>query len=181
MKKILLLFLLLSTIHIHAQIKMVTIQASGLTCSLCSNAIFKSLKTVDYIDEVKVDIKQSSFNIYFKPSASVDFDQLKSKVEKAGFFVANFDVVLNFDQLIISENTHKEMNGLLFHFLHTPEGKLNGEKTIRVIDKGYVTNKEFKKFGSYTTMHCFKTGYTESCCNKIGFTSGKRIYHVTII
>ena len=78
----------------NAQVKTVTIQASGLTCSMCSNSIFKALKTLDFVEKVDPNIKTSSFDISFKPGADIDFDKLKAKVEGAGFFVANLTLLI---------------------------------------------------------------------------------------
>jgi copper chaperone CopZ len=68
-------------------IKKVSLVASGLTCSMCSKAIFKSLTKLDFVDEVKVDIEQSKFVLTFKSGKTVVIDQIKSAVADAGFSV----------------------------------------------------------------------------------------------
>ncbi len=42
-------------------IKKVSLVASGLTCSMCSKAIFKALTKLDFVEEVKVDIAKSMY------------------------------------------------------------------------------------------------------------------------
>ena len=76
MKMIFFLIAFLFSIVIHAQVKSVTIQASGLTCSMCSNSIFKALKTLHFVEKADANIKTSSFEISFKPGADIDFDKL---------------------------------------------------------------------------------------------------------
>jgi copper chaperone CopZ len=68
-------------------IKKVSLVASGLTCSMCSKAIFKALTKLDFVDEVKVDIEQSKFVLTFKSGKTVVIDQIKSAVTDAGFSV----------------------------------------------------------------------------------------------
>jgi copper chaperone CopZ len=68
-------------------IKKVSLVASGLTCSMCSKAIFKALTKLDFVDEVKVDIEQSKFALTFKSGKTVVIDQIKSAVADAGFSV----------------------------------------------------------------------------------------------
>ncbi len=68
-------------------IKKVSLVASGLTCSMCSKAIFKALTKLDFVDEVKVDIEQSKFVLSFKSGKTVVIDQIKSAVADAGFSV----------------------------------------------------------------------------------------------
>jgi len=170
MKLIISVILVFFSIGVQAQVKNVTIQASGLTCSMCSNSIFKALKTLDFVDKVNANIKTSSFEIAFKPKAVVDFDRLKAKVEDAGFFVANFTVTYNFDNLAISNDKHINVGNSVFHFLNVKEDVLSGDKKIRLLDKGFVPAKEFKKNSSLTKMACYKTGEENQ----------KRIFHVTI-
>ena len=164
----------------QAQVTKVTLQASGLTCSMCSNAINKSLKTIDYVDKVMANIKSSSFDISFKPNAKINFDQLKKKVEDAGFSVANMKAVVTFDNVTVAKDEHVAYNGLTLHFLNANGQVLNGEKTIQVVDKGYVSAKDFKKNQLFTKMDCYKTGVAGTCCTKAGTASGARIFHVTI-
>jgi copper chaperone CopZ len=170
MKKLFLIILVLFSVSSQAQVKSVSIQASGLTCSMCSNSIFKALKTLDFVDQVEPNIKNSTFNITFKTGAHVDFDKLKGKVEDAGFFVANFTVVMNVENLAISNDTHVNVGNDVFHFLNVKDKVLSGDQAVRFVDKGFVSSKEFKKNSSLTKMTCYKTGEE----------NGKRIFHVTI-
>jgi copper chaperone CopZ len=154
----------------QAQVKAVTIQASGLTCSMCSNSIFKALQTLDFVEKVDPNISTSSFDIKFKPEMDIDFDKLKAKVEDAGFFVANFMVTYNFDNLTIFNDKHIQVGKSIFHFLKVKDGVLSGEKKIRLLDKGFVSAKEYKKNSSLTKMTCYKTGEENE----------QRVFHVTI-
>lgn len=179
MRLFLIAILFLLNFFANAQVSKVNIQASGLTCSMCSNAINKALKSIDYVDNVIANIKNSSFDIRFKPNAKVDFDLLKKKVEDAGFFVAQMDVTILLNDVEVANDTHIEIDNTMFHFMNVSQQKLSGEKTIQIIDKGYLTDKVYKKNNKYTNMDCYKTGYMGSCCKK-SKPSGTRIYHVTI-
>lgn len=170
MKNLIIMIFVLFSFGANAQIKGVTIQASGLTCSMCSNSIFKALKTLDFVEKVDANIKTSSFEVSFKPNAVVDFDKLKAKVEGAGFFVANFTINYHFDALAISNDQHVNVGNSVFHFLNVKDAVLSGDKKIRLLDKGFVSAKEFKKNNNLTKMACYKTGEE----------NGKRIFHVTI-
>jgi copper chaperone CopZ len=166
-------FLILAVLFSHAvkaQVTKVSLQASGLTCSMCSNAINKSLKSLDFVDRVDANIKNSTFDILIKPNSVVDFDKLKNKVEDAGFFVANFTATINFEKLKVLNDTHINVGAAVFHFINVKEQILAGDKTIRLLDKGFVSAKEYKKNSSLTKMACYKTGEE----------NGKRIFHVTI-
>ncbi|MBC7933771.1 MAG: heavy-metal-associated domain-containing protein [Rhizobacter sp.] len=180
MKQLFIIAALLFSLLSQAQVSKVSLQASGLTCSMCSNAINKSLKSLDYVEKVMANIKTSTFDITFKPGTAVNFDQLKKKVEDAGFFVATLIATVNFNNLMIEKDEHYNVAGMNIHFLNGKGQVLNGEQAIQVVDKGYVSAKAFKKNQLYTQMECYKTGVAGSCCSKAGLGTGARIFHVTI-
>lgn len=159
-----LFFLLAATISIatNAQVSKVSLQASGLTCSMCSNSINKALKTIDFVQNVNPNIKTSTFEITFKDGSSVDFDKLKKKVEDAGFTVASFIAFVNFNNTAIKDNEPVKIGDKTFYILNAKEKSLNGAKQIRIVDKGFVSSKDFKK----NTL--------------LAPTSGKGVYNVTI-
>ncbi len=45
--------------------------------------------------------------------------------------------------------------------LHVADQELNGDKTVKLLDKGYLPVKEYKKNIALTTKDCYKTGIAE--------------------
>ena len=170
----------LLSFSLNAQFTKATLQATGLTCAMCSNAIDKALHKVSSVASVEADIKNSAFHIVFKKDAAVDIDALKDAVEDAGFSVGSLRLTGTFNELKIANDEHIKIGNENFHFLNVGNQVLNGETTIKILDKNFVTAKEFKKYNGATKMHCLQTGKTESCCVKEGMTEGERVYHVTI-
>ncbi len=180
MRTIILLFFVLIGASSSAQFSKGTLQASGLTCAMCSNAINKSLQKVSFVESVKSDIRNSAFNIKFKAGQAVDIDLLQKAVEDAGFSVASLVLNGNFDNVQIAKDKHVKIGNNSYHFLNTKETVLTGEKDIRIVDKSFVTAKEFKKFSASTKMKCVETGTAAACCTESGIAAGSRIYHVTM-
>ena len=165
---------------VQAQFNKARLQATGLTCAMCSNAIYKALKTVPFIDSVEPDIKNSAFDIVFKENEEVNIDALKDAVEDAGFSVGNLLLTGNFREVKLEKDKHVLIGKNYFHFLGSKTQTLNGEATIHLADKDFVTTKEFKKISSLTKMSCLQSGKAESCCTSEGIPAEARIYHVTI-
>jgi len=164
----------------HAQFTKSTLQATGLTCAMCSNAINKALQKVPFVASVRADIKNSAFNIVFNEGQEINIDALKKAVEDAGFSVGSLKLTANFQELKIEKDKYVEIGGETFHFLIADDQVLNGEQTISVVDKNYLTAKQFKKITSGTTMSCVKTGKAGSCSMSKGLAPDTRVYHVTI-
>jgi copper chaperone CopZ len=144
MKKIFLLLSLVLSMAAKAQIVKVYLQASGLTCSMCSNAINKALKTLDFIDNVDADVKRYTFEISFKPDARVDFDKIKKKVEDAGFSVSRFIADIHFNNAHLKDNGTVTIGNYTFYLINSKGQPLNGIQRVRLLDKGFVSSKEYK-------------------------------------
>jgi copper chaperone CopZ len=147
---------------------------------MCNNAINKALKALPFVGTVKSDIKNASFDIQFKDGSPLDIDAIKAAVEDAGFFVAKLQLTGTFDNVNVKGDEHVVIGDKTFHFLEVNDQVLNGEKTFTIVDKNFLTNKEFKKVSHATKMACLQTGKAADCCIKDGIAQNTRIYHVTI-
>ncbi len=180
MKKIIIaIALLVLTMPAMAQIKSATLTASGLTCSMCSKAIYKALSAVKSVKEITVDIDKSSYTILFKEGENIVLDDIKNAVTGAGFSVASMQVVAAIDKQEIADDSHVNIGGSTFHFVHVNKQLLQGDATLTILDKNYLPKAEYNKYHKYTKMKCYETGYMNSCCPKDKKLEN-RIYHVTL-
>lgn len=163
-----------------AQFSKATLQATGLTCAMCSNAVNKAVQSIPFVESVKSDIKNSSFEIVFKKDREVNIDALKDAVEDAGFSVGSLKITGTFSDVSIEKDKHVKIGDDVFHFLNADSRVLTGEQAITVVDKNFVTEKQFKKFSAATKMSCMKTGKAASCCVKDGVAADARVYHVIL-
>lgn len=181
MKKLLILIaIIFAMAPVFGQFSKATLQATGLTCAMCSNAINKALMQVPFIQSVKSDIKNSSFNIVFKENSSQDIDAIRKAVEDAGFSVGNLKLTGSFNNISIENDKHIEFGKEAFHFVSVSPQVLNGEQTITIVDKDFLTPKQYKKYSAATKLSCIETGKSASCCAKDGIAANARVYHVTI-
>ena len=181
MKKIILLAaIVLSAIAANAQFSKANLQASGLTCALCTKAINKSLEKLPFVESITVDIKSSNFEILFKKDQPVDIDALRKGVEDAGFSVALLKLKGEFNNVEIKKDSHHTINGVTYHFLAAGKGNLAGEQEITIVDKNFLPAKALKKYSSSSKMSCVQTGKAGDCCTAEGIDAGTRIYHVII-
>ena len=160
-----------------SQIKNVRFQAAGLTCSMCSNSINKALKTLPNVSSVETNLETNTFTVSFKDAATANFDDLKNKVEGAGFSISKMQVQMDVNGLQVANDTHIKLAGKQFHFVKVKDQQLSGNQLFTIVDKGFLPVKQYKTYAAATQMECIKTGMMASCCK--GGIAG-RIYHVTI-
>ena len=182
MKK-LVIFIFVCVVNLQvgfAQISKASLQASGLTCAMCSKSILDNLESLPFVDSVDTDLNASIFLIYFKKDADIDVDILNRKVEDAGFSVANLKITADFSNTVVKDDAHLWIGGRLFHFVNVGSRVLNKQVELKVIDQHFVPNKDFKNYTTLTPMNCIKTGKSEDCCSSNSIKKATRIYHVTI-
>jgi copper chaperone CopZ len=134
----------------HAQFIKAELQVNGLTCSLCSKATEKSLRTLDFIGDIKVDLNRNIFLLSFKKDAPVNLDQISKTVESAGFFVNNLKATFNFDNVKILNN-YFSYTGNTYHLINAGNKALSGPIAFTIVDKGFAPVSVYKKYNSVTS------------------------------
>lgn len=181
MKKLIVAFVFaFVAVGLQGQFRKASLQASGLTCSMCSKAVKVALEKVTFVQEVKVNIKSQEYAITFKDNNDADFDALKKAVEDAGFSVASLRVTGNFSDVNVEKDKHIQLDGKNFHFVSPGSKVLNGEQTFTIVDKDFLSAKDYRKYSAATKLECIKTGKAENCCIKNGIHTEERVYHVII-
>lgn len=126
--------ILMFSLKSNAQIIKAEIRATGLTCSMCSNAINKQLKSMPEVAYVETDLNTNTFTVTLNEGNNLSPKSFKDKVENAGFFIGS---------LIITAKSETIANGS--YILMDSNSNKSGDIKFQVLDKGYVTEKEFKK------------------------------------
>jgi copper chaperone CopZ len=179
MQKIIWALVLLIGLQANAQITKASLQASGLTCSMCSKAVKLALEKVSFVEKVQVDIKNQQYNITLKEGQAFELDDLGKAVADAGFSVAKLTVTAKLDQKQLEKDEHLKIGSHTFHVLNAGKQVVNGETTLTVVDKNFVSAKDFKKYSGMSKMQCVQTGRMEKCCTA-GDGATARIYHAII-
>jgi copper chaperone CopZ len=145
-------FLTIVAYTASAQITKATLQASGLTCSMCNLSIKKSIEKLSFIESIVPNIETASYELTFKKGATVNFQEIRKAVEKAGFSVAQLSFTVNFDLVNnFADNTFK-IDGFVY--------KINGNQSFNatqepiefyITDKGFLNEKRYNKFKNFNT------------------------------
>ena len=130
-------FILLCSFTSFSQMQKAEIKATGLTCSMCSNAINKQLKAMSGVVNVSTDLNTNSFFVAFENNNAITPKMLKNAVEKAGFFIGALEVTLSPDDLKKKEESYVILDENRADYII--------DTKVKIYDKGYLTQKEFKK------------------------------------
>lgn len=134
MKNIIITFIVLFfAMESNAQIVKADIIATGLTCSMCSKSIYKQLTSLPEVASVDTDLNTNTFTVTMKPNTNVSPKIFKDNVEKAGFFIGS---------LVITTDSKTLENYINVENKQIPDTQ---QVQVQILDKGFVTDKEFKK------------------------------------
>lgn len=143
MKKIFFM-LLISSQPLLAQFVDANLKASGLTCSMCNLATQKQLQKLNFIDSIVPDLDLNLFHLYFNQQQEVDIDLIKKSVEDAGFSVAELRIGYKKNETFIFNNPLLLIGKSVFIVKGFDPQK--DKQILKIIDEGFVTAKENKKF-----------------------------------
>jgi cation transport ATPase len=95
MKKILAVgFLALSTLAAHAEYEQVNLTVFGMDCAPCAHAIHVSMKGIQGVNTVDVDLNTGLVSIKLTPGNSAVMRQFNEAVEKNGFTHKDANVIV---------------------------------------------------------------------------------------
>jgi copper chaperone CopZ len=166
---------ILSGSQLYAQnISSAELQVTGLTCSMCSKATETSLKTLDFIQEIKPDLNKNLFAITFKKDKNVNIDLIRKKVEEAGFSVGKLSATFHFKNATLDNNGRTAVNGNHYQIVGADQKVLNGPVKATVIDKNFIPGNTFKKNIAAIKSPAYVSGSTIIDGRKT------RVYHLSI-
>ncbi len=74
------------------QVTKITLGVDGFTCSLCAKGVEGQIKSLEFVESVVTDLKNTTFSLTVKKSVNIDFKSLREAVTDGGFTVR--DIVL---------------------------------------------------------------------------------------
>lgn len=151
---------------LFSQFKWVQIGVDGLTCSMCSKSVEMSIRKLDFVDNVEMNLERTEGKITFKPGAEVNVEKIAQAVVNAGFSVRYLHAGFVFDNVNTGNGNCFVFEGRQFQFVKTEPKTLNGETTLKFVGKKFQSPKEYKHW----------KGDMKPACDK---TKGE-IYYVTI-
>lgn len=160
--------MLLGMMNSYAQISKVEIVATGLTCSMCSNAINKQLKAMPEVEKVMIDLNNNTFVVNLKNNSLITPQMLKSNIEKTGFFVGSMILTMDASNVEPKDNSSFK-NATGTYVFVSPDEKIGAEKLrLKILNSGFVTKKEYKQSAKMLSKY-------------IGFGTQEGTYYVKTI
>ena len=152
-KRLLVFLMLLGMVNGYSQISKAEIVATGLTCSMCSNAINKQLNRMPEVEKVAIDLNTNTFTVSLKKGNHITPQALRTNIEKAGFFVGSMILTMDADNVQLKDNASFKNPSGTYVFVEPKEKLVNGTLRLKVLNNGFVTKKEYKQSAKVLTKY----------------------------
>ena len=144
----LVIFLVIFSGKINAQFQTVQIGVNGMTCSQCTKNVEMSIRKLNFVDEVRMDIQNTEGEITFKEGGVVDIKRIAQAVVDAGFSVRYISAVVLFKPAKVTENYCWIFQNSHYQFVKITDRELVGLVKINFIGKHFMPHDEYKKWES---------------------------------
>lgn len=164
-----LLFTVLALIIVfscQAQFQTAYIGVNGLTCSQCSRTVEMSIRKLDFVANVDMNLEHTEGKIILKKDRKADMDKIAQAVVNAGFSLRFLQADLAVDNSVTTAGQCFTYKGDEYVFTQQPKEPLKGVVRLKFIGKKFLPRNEFKKIEPLMGSKC-------------GPTTGK-VYHVSI-
>ncbi len=158
MKKIILLFIFVWTARVgYSQFVSASIAIDGLTCSMCSMSVKRSIEKMPFVKSVTVDLNTTTAYVEFQPKAEVALKLLAQQVKKAGFTVRTLSVVVIGGEWVNGQTLAVGKQALV---VVNPEKKASGRLCVfQMLDK---------EFSDKTSYHVYRAQMQKFSSQSLG-------------
>lgn len=135
---------------VRGQYQQVNIGVNGLTCSQCSRTVELSLRKLDFVADVDMNLQHTEGRITFKKNSRPDMDRIAQAVVDAGFSVRYLtaDLADLGSHAAMIEKDRFELDHNLYVFTEAPAGSITGHVQLKFLGKKFLPKNEYRKMES---------------------------------
>lgn len=128
-----------------AQFKEATLGVEGLTCSQCTRSVEMSLRRLDFIQDVEMDLENTSAKISFKTKQQIDFFAIAKAVKNAGFSLGYLDALYLPEQAFSQGQTSLKVGNFVYYTIDQQQF-LNSPMHFLLLGKNMLSAKSKTRF-----------------------------------
>lgn len=129
-----------------AAFKSAVVTIDGLTCSMCSYGVEQSLRKLDFIDDVVMDLNSNTARITFDQKEEISVSDIAKGVRNAGFSVRSLVCVAEIEEQSVHELESIQVGDIACTFIDIQNTDLEGEVSLTLIGAPYMSKKEWKRW-----------------------------------
>lgn len=134
------------TANCSAQFTSVELGVDGLTCSACTRTVEMSIRKLDFVKDVQMNLDNTKGVVTFKEGSPVSIRKIAKAVVNAGFSVRYLQATFKTDSVLhVSNNYCLAYAGETYQFVEVNPSNEKNEITMKFIGRDFQASKEYKK------------------------------------
>jgi copper chaperone CopZ len=130
-----------------AQFTQAELGIDGLTCSACTRSVEMSLRKLDFVKDVKMNLDNTNGVITFKENSPISIEKIAKAVVDAGFSVRYLQATFKAGLTMPMLDNHCLVEGdVVYQFVHTDVAQLKDDLVFKFIGKEFLPAKEYRKW-----------------------------------
>ncbi len=125
-----------------AGLKWIDVGINGLTCSLCTRSVDRSISRLEFVDSVNMSLENTEGRIYVKDVEVIDLKRITKAITDAGFSVRFVRLQFDLRDTRIDKNGVFNFKGQQYQWLQFKGNELPNNVTLILIDEGFLPRKE---------------------------------------
>jgi copper chaperone CopZ len=130
----------------HAEFTWVEVGVEGLTCSQCARSVELKVRKLDFVEDVKMNLRTTTMRVELKRDSGVDIIQIAKAVDDAGFSVGYVNAGFVFHQVEVEDGLCLRLNDVVFNFVKTGHRVLDGETILKFVGQPFLSGREFAEW-----------------------------------
>lgn len=148
---------LLATLMVVSQqtfgsIQWVDIGVNGLTCSLCTRSVEKSISKLDFVEKVEMDLETTNGRVYLRKDLPFSLEKIAKAVVDAGFSVQYVKVLFNLTDLTIDPQGSFVDGHHQFQWINYERTTTKRQVVLKIVNEGFLPRKEALVFKKKTDL-----------------------------
>ena len=149
-------FLSMTAFNARANYTWIQVGVNGLTCSQCSRSVEMSIRKLDFVQDVVMNLQNTEGKIILKSGIKVDIKKIAKAIVDAGFSVRYINAGFTFENISVSHGYCYSHEGQQFQFINVDPKTLHGEVTLKFLGKNFQTAKEYTIWKKELQVACPK-------------------------
>lgn len=121
----------------------------GLTCSMCSRSVEKSIQQLDFIESVEMDLNTNQATVVFKDDLPIKLESISKKIEDAGFSLREFQVWVQLPQMSLENYAVHRIGNYALQFVNVEKKEVEGKMLLKLVGNEFMCRKKWKEWKKY--------------------------------
>jgi hypothetical protein len=160
----------LASFQTRAQFVKAIVAVDGFTCSMCALSVDQSIRRLDFVLHLEMDLNNNIAIIYFRQGREVSFRKLADKVYDSGFSVRYIQAELNIVKTELKDYLVYPFGESEYHFLDVGSSlDVEGNIEVLFLNKKLISKKEYTRWEKWIKEDIRKNGKND------------KVYYVTLV